>query len=136
MMTKTLLTLLLAVAASAALAQPVPMTVQEHFELAAGNTEVGKNDKGQDFAVYMSRDGRRRLQVKDSSGRVVFEDEGRLTIENDAYCSQWKAMNGGRKMWGIKVFRDGDKFRSARPDGTGSLHSFEPGNSRGLKEFD
>src|SRR5689334_10772948 len=28
---------------------PTPMTVEEHFSIAAGNTEVGKNDSGGEF---------------------------------------------------------------------------------------
>jgi hypothetical protein len=111
---------------------PVAMAVEEHFSLAAGNTEVGKNDNGSDFAVFMTQDGKRKLRVTTPDGRVSFEDEGYLFIESGTYCSQWKKMNQGRRVCGIKVFRDGDAFRSLRPDGSGSLHRFEPGNSRGL----
>jgi hypothetical protein len=111
---------------------PVPMAVEEHFSLAAGNTEVGKNASGGEFAVYTDAGGRRKMRVTSPDGRITFEDEGQLTIENGAYCSQWRKLNQGRKVCGIKVFRDGDGFRSLRPDGSGSLHRFEPGNSRGL----
>jgi hypothetical protein len=115
-----------------AMAEPIPMTVEEHFSIAAGNTEVGKNDSGGEFAVFMTKEGKRKLRVTSTDGRMTYEDEGQLTIENGTYCSQWKRMNQGRKVCGIKVFRDGDAFRSVRPDGSGSLHRFEPGNSRGL----
>lgn len=118
-------------AAAQVVAEPVSMPVEEHFRLAAGNTEVGKNPDGSEFAVYMTAEGKRKLRVV-SQGSVTFQDEGQLTIENGTYCSQWKTINSGRKVCGIKVFRDGDAFRSLRPDGSGSLHRFEPGNSRGL----
>lgn len=109
-----------------------PMSVEEHFALAAGNTEVGKNPKGEDFAVYMTPDGKRKMRVTDATGRITYQDEGQLTIENGVYCSQWRNLNQGRKVCGIKVFRDGDHFRSLRPDGSGSRHRFEKGNPRGL----
>lgn len=124
--------LLAAVAGAQPEVKGTPMTVEEHFSLAAGNTEVGTNVDGSKFAVYMTLDGRRKLRVVAPDGRVTFEDEGQLTVVDGAYCSQWKKMNQGKKVCGIKVFRDGDAFRSLRPDGSGSLHKFEPGNSRGL----
>lgn len=123
---------LVVLAAGPVNAQPTPMPVEEHFTLAAGNTEGGKNENGSEFAVYMSPDGKRKLRVVSPEGKITFEDEGQLTIEGGTYCSQWKKMNQGRKVCGIKVFRDGDAFRSLRPDGSGSLHKFERGNSRGL----
>ena len=85
----------------AAQSSPSPMTVEEHFALAAGNTEVGKNDSGGEFAVYMTPEGKRKLRVIGSDGRTTFEDEGQLTIEGGTYCSQWKTMNQGRKVQSI-----------------------------------
>lgn len=129
---RTIFIAFMVIVGSAARGEPIPMTVEEHFSLMAGNTEIGRNASGEEFAVYTTEDGKRKLRVVSSSGKTTFEDEGQVTIESGTYCSQWKKMNQGRKVCGIKVFRDGDAFRSLRPDGSGSLHRFEPGNSRGL----
>ncbi len=129
-------TSLLLVALGAVNAQPevkgTPMAVEEHFRLAAGNTQISFDPWGFRVAVYLMPDGKQRLRTFFRDGSIKFEDEGQLTIENGMYCRQMKKLNDGLKVCAIKVLREGDAFRFLRPDGSSSVHTFEPGNSRGL----
>jgi hypothetical protein len=127
-----LLATVLSVTTAYAQSSLTPMPVDEHYRLVVGNTEVGKNDTVGDFAVYTSPDGKRKVRVTSPEGKVVLEDEGTLRIQDGAYCIRWNKIDEGREVCGVKIFRDGDQFRSQRPDGTGNLHHFEAGNSRGL----
>ena len=43
---------------------PTPMTAEEHFRLAVGNTEVGKMPNGSDFAATMTQDGKRKFPAR------------------------------------------------------------------------